>query len=76
MNMTVVLILLLMLVLFLLKVPVYVSMALTSCLLMLCTSGMKWSIVSQYLYTGTSSFTLLAIPLFLLAAKLDRKSVV
>lgn len=70
MNMTVVLILLLMLVLFLLKVPVYVSMALTSCLLMLCTSGMKWSIVSQYLYTGTSSFTLLAIPLFLLAAKL------
>lgn len=68
--MTVVLILLLMLVLFLLKVPVYVSMALTSCLLMLCTSGMKWSIVSQYLYTGTSSFTLLAIPLFLLAAKL------
>lgn len=70
MNMTAVLILLLMLVLFLLKVPVYVSMALTSCLLMLCTSGMKWSIVSQYLYTGTSSFTLLAIPLFLLAAKL------
>ena len=70
MNMTVVLILLLMLVLFLLRVPVYVSMALTSCLLMLCTSGMKWSIVSQYLYTGTSSFTLLAIPLFLLAAKL------
>ncbi len=63
-------ILICMLGLFLLKVPVYVSMALTGCALMAATSGMKWSILSQYLYTGTNSFTLLAIPLFLLAAKL------
>lgn len=70
MNTTVILILVGMLVLFLLKVPVYVSMALTGCALMVATTGMKWSILSQYLYTGTSSFTLLAIPLFLLAAKL------
>lgn len=70
MNTVVILILVGMLVLFLLKVPVYVSMALTGCALMLATTGMKWSLLSQYLYTGTSSFTLLAIPLFLLAAKL------
>ena len=45
-------------------------MALTGCALMFVTSGMKWSILSQYLYTGVNSFTLLSIPLFLLAAKL------
>lgn len=70
MKMMIVVILICMLVLFLLKVPVYISMALTGCALMMATSGMKWSILSQYLYTGTNSFTLLAIPLFLLAAKL------
>ena len=53
-----------------LKIPVYISMALTGCALMFVTSGMKWSILSQYLYTGVNSFTLLSIPLFLLAAKL------
>lgn len=70
MKMMIVIILICMLALFLLKVPVYISMALTGCALMMATSGMKWSILSQYLYTGTNSFTLLAIPLFLLAAKL------
>lgn len=70
MKMMIVVILICMLALFLLKVPVYISMALTGCALMAVTSGMKWSILSQYLYTGTNSFTLLAIPLFLLAAKL------
>ncbi len=59
-----------MLVMFMLKIPVYISMALTGCALMFVTSGMKWSILSQYLYTGVNSFTLLSIPLFLLAAKL------
>lgn len=68
--MMILVILICMLGLFLLKVPVYISMALTGCALMTVTSGMKWSILSQYLYTGTNSFTLLAIPLFLLAAKL------
>lgn len=53
-----------------LKIPVYISMALTGCALMFVTSGMKWSILSQHLYTGVNSFTLLSIPLFLLAAKL------
>ena len=70
MKTMIVVILICMLLLFLLKVPVYISMALTGCALMMATSGMKWSILTQYLYTGTNSFTLLAIPLFLLAAKL------
>lgn len=70
MKTMIVIILICMLALFLLKVPVYISMALTGCALMAATSGMKWSILSQYLYTGANSFTLLAIPLFLLAAKL------
>lgn len=70
MKTIVVLILICMLLLFLLKVPVYISMALTGCALMLATTGMKWSILTQYLYAGTNSFTLLAVPLFLLAAKL------
>lgn len=70
MKTMIVLILICMLLLFLLKVPVYISMALTGCALMMATTGMKWSILTQYLYAGTNSFTLLAIPLFLLAAKL------
>ncbi len=70
MKLLILIILICMLALFLLKVPVYISMALTGCTLMMATSGMKWSILSQYLYAGTNSFTLLAIPLFLMAAKL------
>lgn len=70
MNTTVLLILIGMLVLFLLKVPIYISMGLTGVALMMATSGIKWGIITQYLYTGTNSFTLLSIPLFLLAAKL------
>lgn len=68
--MIVIILLVCMLVMFMLKIPVYISMALTGCALMFVTSGMKWSILSQYLYTGVNSFTLLSIPLFLLAAKL------
>ena len=69
-NTIVIILLVCMLVMFMLKIPVYISMALTGCALMFVTSGMKWSILSQYLYTGVNSFTLLSIPLFLLDAKL------
>ncbi len=69
-NTIVIILLVCMLVMFMLKIPVSISMALTGCALMFVTSGMKWSILSQYLYTGVNSFTLLSIPLFLLAAKL------
>ena len=56
MKTMIVVILICMLLLFLLKVPVYISMALTGCALMVATSGMKWSILTQYLYTGTNSW--------------------
>lgn len=69
MNIYVILILVGMLLLFLCKVPIYVSMSIAGCVLMMATRGMKWGILTQYLYTGVDSFTLLAIPLFLLAAK-------
>lgn len=59
-----------MLALFLLKVPVWMSMALAGCALMVATSGMKWSTLTQHLFSGANSFTLLSVPLFLLAAKL------
>ncbi len=70
MNIYVVIILLAMLGFFLLNIPVYVSMTIAGCILMMVTRGMKWGILAQYLYTGVDSFTLLAIPLFLLAAKI------
>lgn len=70
MNLVIVFILISMLLFFLLKIPVWVSMSLSGCLLMMVTRGMKWGILTQYLYTGLDSFTLLAIPLFLLAAKI------
>jgi len=70
MNVFIILILVCMILLFLCKVPIYVSMAIAGCVLMMVTRGMKWGILTQYLYTGVDSFTLLSIPLFLLAAKL------
>lgn len=70
MNIYVIIILLAMLAFFLLNIPVYVSMTIAGCILMMATRGMKWGILAQYLYTGVDSFTLLAIPLFLLAAKI------
>ncbi len=70
MKLMVVVCLICMLALFLFKVPIYVSMALTGCALMIVNGGMKWSTLSQYLFSGTNSFTLLSVPLFLLAAKL------
>lgn len=66
----IILLLVSMLVLFLLKVPVYISMTLAGCAVLATHFGMKWSILGQYLYTGVDSFTLLSIPLFLLAAKI------
>lgn len=69
-NTIIIMLLVSMLVLFLLKVPVYVSMSLAGCAVLAARYGMKWSLLSQYLYTGVNSFTLLSIPLFLLAAKI------
>lgn len=69
-NTIIIMLLVSMLALFLLKVPVYISMSLAGCAVLATRFGMKWSLLSQYLYTGVDSFTLLSIPLFLLAAKI------
>ena len=69
-NAMIVLLLISMLVLFLLKVNIYVSMALAGCAVLAIRFGMRWSLLAQYLYTGVDSFSLLSIPLFLLAAKI------
>lgn len=69
-NTIILMLLVAMLALFLLKVPVYISMSLAGCAVLATRFGMKWSLLSQYLYTGVDSFTLLSIPLFLLAAKI------
>lgn len=69
-NTIILMLLVSMLALFLLKVPVYISMSLAGCAVLATRFGMKWSLLSQYLYTGVDSFTLLSIPLFLLAAKI------
>lgn len=69
-NTIILMLLVSMLSLFLLKVPVYISMSLAGCAVLATRFGMKWSLLSQYLYTGVDSFTLLSIPLFLLAAKI------
>ena len=69
-NTIILMLLVSMLALFLLKVPVYISMSLAGCAVLATRFGMKWSLLSQYLYTGVDSFTLLSIPLFMLAAKI------
>lgn len=69
-NTIIIMLLVSMLALFLLKVPVYISMSLAGCAVLATRFGMRWSLLSQYLYTGVDSFTLLSIPLFLLAAKI------
>lgn len=69
-NTIILMLLVSMLALFLLKVPVYISMSLAGCAVLATRFGMKWSLLSQYLYTGVDSFTLLSIPLFLLPAKI------
>lgn len=58
------------LVLFIIGVPVAFSMGLSSVVTMLASSGMRWATVLQQQINGIASFTVLAIPLFLLAGKL------
>lgn len=57
-------------VLFLVGVPVAFSMGLSAVMTMLASSGIKWATIMQQHINGISSFTVLAIPLFLLAGKL------
>jgi tripartite ATP-independent transporter DctM subunit len=56
--------------LFILKVPIYISMALTGVVLMMVQGGMRWGTLLQHMLGGINTFTILAIPMFLLAGKL------
>lgn len=56
--------------LFVMKVPVYISMPLTGVALMVMGGGMKWGTMLQSMFGGANTFTILAIPMFLLAGKL------
>lgn len=57
-------------ILFLIGVPVAFSMGLSSVLAMMASSGIRWAALVQQEIAGVSSFTVLAIPLFILAGKL------
>lgn len=74
MNIAIIVTIVVIFILFAFRVPIWASMTLTGIILMALTTGMKWSIPVQYLFTGLDSFTLLAIPLFLLAAKIMNNS--
>lgn len=56
-------------VLFLIGVPVAFSMGLSSVLTMAVDTGIRWGTIVQQYINGISSFTVLAIPLFILAGK-------
>lgn len=65
--------LLLLLVLFLLGLPVAFSLGLSAVFIMICSGGIKWATISSQMTAGVNSFTILAVPLFLLAGNLMNK---
>lgn len=62
--------LLLLLVLFLIGLPVSFSLGISSIFIMYCSVGIKWATISGQMVAGINSFTILAVPLFLLAGNL------
>jgi len=65
--------LLLLLVLFLSGVPVAFSLGISAVFIMACSGGIKWATISSQMVAGVNSFTILAVPLFLLAGNLMNK---
>lgn len=65
--------LLLLLVLFLAGMPVTYAMGFSALFIMRFSTGMKWVTIGQQMIYGLNSFTILAVPLFLLAGKLMNK---
>jgi len=65
--------LVLLLVLFLAGLPVAFSLGLSAVFIMICSGGIKWATISGQMVAGVNSFTLLAVPLFLLAGNLMNK---
>lgn len=69
-----ILFLVLMVVMFMLGIPVVISLGLTSVVMMYVRGGIKWATIIQQMIGGLNTFTLLAVPMFLLAGKLMNSS--
>lgn len=65
--------LLLLLLLFLAGMPVTYALGFSAIFMMRFSTGMKWMTIGQQMVFGLNSFTILAVPLFLLAGKLMNK---
>ncbi|SFP61894.1 TRAP transporter, DctM subunit [Oscillibacter sp. PC13] len=65
--------LLLLLVLFLIGLPVAFSLGVSAVFIMFCSGGIKWATISGQMVAGINSFTILAVPLFLLTGNLMNK---
>ncbi|MGE4484481.1 MAG: TRAP transporter large permease [Oscillospiraceae bacterium] len=61
------------LVLFLAGLPVTYALGYSALFIMYFSTGMKWMTIGQQMIYGLNSFTILAVPLFLLAGKLMNK---
>jgi len=62
------------LVLFLINVPIAWALGISSLLTLVIFSDVPLVVVAQRMFTGTDSFTLIAIPFFLLAGELMEKA--
>lgn len=65
--------LLILIILFLIGIPVTYALGFTALVIMYLSTGIKWVTVGQQMMYGLNSFTILAVPLFLLAGKLMNK---
>lgn len=65
--------LLLLLALFLVGLPVAFSLGVSAVFIMICSGGIKWATISSQMVAGINSFTILAVPLFLLTGNLMNK---
>lgn len=60
----------LLLALFLLGMPVAYSLLVASLFIMLTSTGIQWTALSQQMINGLNTFTILCVPMFLLAGKI------
>ena len=65
--------LVLLIIMFLIGIPVTYALGFTALVIMYLSTGIKWVTVGQQMMYGLNSFTILAVPLFLLAGKLMNK---
>lgn len=65
--------LVILIILFLIGIPVTYALGFTALVIMYLSTGIKWVTIGQQMIQGLNSFTILAVPLFLLAGKLMNK---